>query len=362
MIQKANYIINLSLVIVVSATILGLFANNILHIVKDTQSTEKRELAKCPTNYIEIKAHLQFEKCFEDNFSLRNAVVKKVSETKLEVFDKPTIGNISKGKNNWFYYNDQKYIDLVTGVRKYSTDEKIKIATALKDRKEFFEKNNIDYQMVVVPSKLSIYPEYFDRQIQTSKQTILEEYESIAKDVGFAMISFKTQLLNQKNVEEVFHPNDSHWNYNGMILEYQQLVQKFDLTPVQDLEKAKYDHRGDIPFVLNVFDSYVDKNADKYSVKNPTAKPETEQNISFELKNGKKIEYQKFTNSNKDLPKLVLFGDSFSDIMRPILAQSFSELYFYKTYKDFPKEELETIRPNKVIYVFNENQLLDIPE
>ena len=362
MYHRTNFIINLALVLVVTATILGVFANNYLHIIRDAKSTEKRDLAACPTNYLEIKAIAAFEKCFDDNFSFRNKAIKEMSLAKLEVFDKPTLGNISKGKNDWFYYNNAEYIEQVTGKRKYIESEKTEIKEALKSRKEFFETNKIDYQMLVVPSKLSIYPENFDRPITVSDQTILNEFQSMAKEVRFDALILKSELLEQKNTEQVFHPNDSHWNYNGMIVAYAKLVERFDLVPVKDLTKVNYDHRGDIPFVLNVFDSYVDKNVDKYEPRKPTSKPELDYNTSYELPNGKKVEYQRWVNSNKNLPKLVLFGDSFSDIMRPLLAENYSELYFYKTYKDFPRAELERIKPDKVIYVFNEFQLLDMPE
>ena len=207
------------------------FANNYLHIIRDAKSTEKRDLAACPTDYLEIKAIAAFEKCFDDNFSFRNKAIKEMSLAKLEVFDKPTLGNVSKGKNDWFYYNNAEYIEQVTGVKKYSRDEKSKVKEALKSRKEFFDQNKIDYQMLVVPSKLSIYPENFDRPITVSNQTRMEEFDVIAQEVGFQSTDLKKQLLEQKNIEQVFHPNDSHWNYNGMIVAYAKLVERFDLVP-----------------------------------------------------------------------------------------------------------------------------------
>jgi alginate O-acetyltransferase complex protein AlgJ len=361
-------------VITVFVLIAGFVVNNSLHIFSDNPSTEKRDLAVCPS-FLKPKessikdyfgnfamVHTDFEKCFGDNFSLRNRIIKWMNLGRLIAFDKPSLSNVTKGKDDWFFYNNKDSVDQVEGKKQYSELEITKIKQNLQLRKDYFQKNNIEYQVIIVPSKLTIYPEYFGSKVEVSGDTLVESYTKIAQEVGYNITNLKPVLQSLKSKERVFYSNDSHWNYDGMVHGYNILAERFGLIKSEFLNKSTENHRGDIPFILNIFDYYQDQNQTKLESKNPQSKPEIDHNIAFELKNGSKIEYQKWINSSKELPKAVLFGDSFTDIMRPILAENFSELYFYKTQKDFPKEELDRIKPDVVIYVFNEFQLVDTPE
>jgi alginate O-acetyltransferase complex protein AlgJ len=372
--SRLNSVFNFVFLITVFVLIAGFVVNNTLHIFSDNPSTEKRDLAVCPSFFkpkeSSIKdyfasfatVHTDFEKCFGDNFSFRNKVIKWMNLGRLIAFDKPSLGNVTKGSNDWFFYNNKEYIDQVQGMRQYSDVERSKIKQNLQLRKDYFQKNNIEYQVIIVPSKLTIYPEYFGSMVKVSSDTLVESYTKIAQEVGYNITNLKPVLESLKSKERVFYSNDSHWNYDGMVHAYDILANQFDLIQPTSLSKTIENHYGDIPFLLNIFDYYQDRDQTKLEPKNSQSKPEIDHNIPFELKNRSKVEYQKWINKNQNLPKVVLFGDSFTDIMRPILAENFSELYFYKTQKDFPKEELDRINPDVVIYVFNEFQLVDTPE
>jgi alginate O-acetyltransferase complex protein AlgJ len=361
--------------------ILVIFGNNLTHVITDGISTEKRALAVCPdyrktkeekiAGYFkrEVGSVSDFEKCFDDNLSFRNYIISLTNFAKVKYFGISPVGNIEKGLQDWYFYNEPGIVKTFSGERQYSDIEKLKIKEILIKRIELMKAKNIEYVQIVVPNKLTMYSEFLPKAlIKKNNDTTLVQYSKIAELIdGFKFLNLKPELLNAKGSSQIFYKTDSHWNHNGMILGYNKLFEmlgdKVKFAGVSNFTQSIKDHVGDLSFFMNTRDYIKDTDQKFYSINEPKA---INQNsiLSYSTieDTGEKVEYEKWVNSNLNLPKAVLIGDSYTDAMRPLLAENFGEMHYYKNTNGFAYKEIEKIKPDVVIQIFNESQLINVPK
>jgi alginate O-acetyltransferase complex protein AlgJ len=372
---------NFGFVIVFFLIILVIFGNNLTHLVADGVSTEKRTLATCPqltkSNDEKIREYSNrifngvkdFEKCFDDNLSFRNYIISLTNFAKVKYFGISPVGNIEKGLQDWFYYNEPGIVRTFSGERQYTEQEKSNLKQILQKRIEFLNSKNIQYVQIVVPNKLTMYPEFLPKTItKQNDDTALAQYSKIAESIsGLKFVNLAKELQKTKLYSQIFYKTDSHWNHTGMILGYNKvvdfLVGKIKMLNSNSFNQTVKEHVGDLSFFMNTINYIKDDNQLFYEVKNPQAINQNK-SLSHQIieDTGEKVEYEKWINPNINLPKAVLIGDSYTDAMRPFLAENFGELYYYKNTNGFAYNEIEEIKPDVVIQIFNESQLINVPK
>ncbi len=375
---NSNFIFVTIYFLVILVSTVNIFSKSIA----DMPFVDNRNRHSCP-NIIEdtknlslqfkamIKTYpLAIEKCFNDRFSLRNYALSLKNKISVKLFDNINSTDFSKEKDDWFFRTDQLYKDILTGKLQYSDVEKTNYQNFLTNKAQFFKDQSIDYISMYVPFKNSVYPEYIIKKpVIINNTTLIDTAEELSKPLedkfNFKFFNLKPELLNQKSKERVFFTNDSHWNNDGAVLAYNKIQKYLDtnqtknntkLLPISKFEKTKYDHIGDIPKILKVQDVFIDYNQSKYQFNNSTVRL-VDEIKNFEVSSGRKVLYKKYTNQNKSLPKLVLIGDSYTEALQPLLAESFSEVHYFKTFNDLLKTEILNIKPDLVISLHNEEYL-----
>jgi alginate O-acetyltransferase complex protein AlgJ len=371
---------NFGFVAIFFLIIVVIFGNNFAHVFSDGISTEKRALAVCQDitkskqeRIIEYTSRIfngvkDFEKCFDDNLSFRNYIISLTNYAKVRYFGLSPASNIVKGVDDWYFYNEPGIVQTYSGQRQYSQDEKAKLKDLITKRVAFMKAQNIEYVQIVVPNKLTMYSEYLPKSIvKLNQETALVQYSNIAQSIpNFNFYNLKDSLFEVKQKNQIFYKTDSHWNHTGILYAYDKLTKqlegKISLKPSASFQKLIKNHSGDLSFFMNTLDYIKDFDQTFYKIANPTAANQNLYPTPITLDGFKdKLFYEKWENPDKSLPKAIIIGDSYTDEMRPFLAENFSEMTYYKATNDFVYTEIIKSKPDVVIQIFNESQLVSLP-
>jgi alginate O-acetyltransferase complex protein AlgJ len=216
----------------ISMTVAG-FAGSFLPPPAATNVFEKRELEPLPAfpdSPIGLRDYpTRFERYFDDRFGLRAPLVHLDHWAKAAVFGVSPVANVLIGKSGWLYFRgeDAKAFD-----RWYRGNEIVAESTlvALREellrRQKFLASRGIPFQVVVVPEKYSVYPEFLPGwATRVAPQTPLDRLTAaLATYPQLHYIDLRQALVQAKGGERLYYQTDSHWNYLGATVGYHVLM------------------------------------------------------------------------------------------------------------------------------------------
>jgi alginate O-acetyltransferase complex protein AlgJ len=363
-----NSKINKYILILTITTIIALIGvNNLFHLSKDTISTEKSTVSNCSSIKQDFKQLIttpsKIDNCITQNFSIKNRMIEFINYQRFNTFSTLTGKNVTKGLNNNLFYTDKNTLDISNGKSQFTKVEKAKTIEVLSARQSYMASNNINYLNYIIPNKNTIYSNYLPSMKTQNIFTRLDDYNELLNESKLNITNLKPEFLQLKDTRNLYYSNDSHWNLNAIEVAYNTIANQLrmqgfnNIKSYSSFEQITKSHIGDIPYYLGFPNQYVEKNAVKINLDSLQAKTINSTITPFKLTSGISVESQKYINNNKNLPKLLLLGDSYTDELRPLLAESFAELQFIKSYSEFPYEFIEEYKPNIIISLFNENNL-----
>lgn len=167
-----------------------------------------------------------FEVWFDDHFGFRNTFIRRYRK----LMQKAGITNFRLlcGTDDWLYLNDGSIMKDFIG----NLDSNVPAAGVqvdrLESRKLWFDSKQIPYLFVLVPNKVSIYPEHLPEDIV--KLRVQPHRERFMTEVNSRQLSYVLNLtpvlINAKEAEVVFLRSDSHWNPHGAYIAYTNITQK----------------------------------------------------------------------------------------------------------------------------------------
>lgn len=297
------------------------------------------------------------ESFFNKNFPFRTEIVSTYNYYAVRYLKKSSNDKVIIGKDGWFFYkgdNRKQTIDDYTGRLRFSDEELEKIRARLEGYGKNLEDKKIKLFIVIAPNKESIYSEYMPEYYIRAKGSRLKQitqYLSI-KSPEINIIDLTNILLKKKISGETKYPlyykTDTHWNDAGAYIVSSNILQHLNLkiknikffTPVESI------HSGDIAItMLNCADQITEKTIFYEPLKNRSAKKI-------------KINSNTFITviENKNLPKAIIFGDSFSSSLQPYLSEHFSKTIWIWGHK-IDMNLIEEEKPDFVIIELVERYL-----
>src|SRR6185436_13342117 len=92
--------------------------------------------------------------------------------------------------------------------------------------RDWLAARGIGYVVVVVPEKFTIYPEYLPAWI--ARSPLPSPYDrvraAVERDGRVTFVDLRAPLLAAKARERLYFQTDSHWNYNGAVVGYAELM------------------------------------------------------------------------------------------------------------------------------------------
>lgn len=342
---------------------------------------ENRKLMAVPTISKETLLNGDYfnnwETYLDDHIYLRNLWIKSYTYMNMHILDKAKINNIVIGKDGFllpFYSYNTKYD---ADIHKANIEA---MATQMEALQQHIQKNGGSFYFVGIPEQSSFnkdkYPDYFYSNKEKVENAERFMFSSLDNH-GIAYINMN-KVYRENMQKDYYSKTDHHYNFEGAYTAYQEILKRL-------LEDGKL--QGDLP-------------KDEFEIKtlpNPFAGSRnrqiynlypTDEKVKIAIPR-KVISYEKLTNgtsdpkfyfyntngqapvnygvymggdwaetviktNNKDLPNLLVFGDSFTNALEPLLYGHFNEtrILDLRHYRDMSLYQyIDKYKPDIVIMV-----------
>ncbi len=338
---------------------MNLFSNN-------SDSGENRKLHEKPVfNFDKILEYPKlFNQYFDDNFGFRKELSTLNSYYKLKIFEtssKPDL--VAVGKKSWLFSTDPTVIKGYQNETLF-TDAELKIIQHnLEEAYDWHTAKNINFFVMILPMKSSIYPEYLpDCMKKKSEQSkLLQLRDYMKKNSYVKIIDVTNELIEAKSRIEVYYQHDIHWNFQGGYIGYEKLITAlnavnpvFRPTPRANYwTVARHTHSADLGRILSLENILLN---DEWHLQNP---------LKFKYEKIKPVEYGSVATmqstvhtqiKNSNLPKAVVYRDSYFNLMIPYFSEHFSDCIYLWT-NELSSEVIEKEKPSIVVYEMLESSI-----
>ena len=299
----------------------------------DVSALEKRKLAEPPSwemlSQAPTKAPQAVNNWLNDRFGFREPLVR-LDFALRDLLDLNNNTAAIRGDNGWLFNNIEDSVAMHQGRLPYSEGE----ADAWIDGVETLKSMSCGkpFAVLVVPNKHTIYPEHLtDYPRRLSGETRLETLESSPRANSINFIRIRDELLRAKKDEQVYYKTDTHWTLYGGYLAYQKIMETYrQLGLVAGLVNAERlgkngvrQHNGDIYGLLGVEGKPEEVDDWIIQQRRPVLKRENTPAYEWES-----FEAYQMTMTLEEKPSLLIFGDSFANMLIPFLQQSFGKITY----------------------------------
>jgi alginate O-acetyltransferase complex protein AlgJ len=273
------------------------------------------------------------------------------------------------GKDGWLFYTADKLMEQHTGADIFTPAELENWVKWMEADRDWLAKRGIGFYIIIAPDKNTLYPE----KLPDYPRGAVTRIDQLAARLSHSDLEFidpREELFRAKAAGEmVYIPWDTHWSERGAFVAYQLLM-----------ERIRKQHPSLVPYSLDDYNIVYGAPAardlaymltlDKefsYSVERMFPKwkshQTTPQATTYRPGWGWRITENK--NDLKDRPRLLVFGDSFTDyVLGPYML--------YETFRDpvwtfhmggaFNFDLVDEVKPDIVVVQFAERYLHSNPQ
>lgn len=289
----------------------------------------------------------------------RHPLVTGLAALKWNALDASFIRKVEKGREGWLFLKEEvpgrNELLQSLGIRPYGDLEHKLWNLIITQRAEWAKSRGIQYVLVIVPNKASMYPEYLPERYHRAGGN-----HAHPDPPGVHLINLTDDLIRQKSIGQLYYKNDTHWNQLGAFAGYQCLMRAlpppFRETPLP-LDSATVqwttEPGGDLARML-LMDSVLTERTTLVSVRHPQARCE----ISCEAPFEPWMSPKHFRNPRARLPKVFFDHDSFFKFAAPFVAEHFQETIFSWVWQGFHQDVIEATQPALVVDEFVERSLI----
>ena len=288
---------------------------------------------------LETKKDKSGVKSAVDSFT-SNLTGKKEGAKAASEVTKKTSGNtyiestqVLLGKEDWLFYKSTEDGDPISdyqGINHYDEATMQAVADKLTNERNQFANYGIDFYILSIPNKSSVYPEYMpdtiERKDTTSRTDLLMKY--LEENTDLNVVDAKPILEKAKKKKQVYYKSDTHFNQIGAFVTVQALKDKID-GKTDSLKDVKFDkvmnnYSGDLACLCDMQDTFNDDI--QYQLDAAT--------VNTKIKSNKRI---------------LVIGDSFSEVMQSIMSQYFAEVKTVNIWS-FEPSLLDEYKPDIVVW------------
>ena len=339
---------------------------------KDSENTENREPATKPVLTIKNldPYPIQYEKYYNDHFSLRQRLMKSYYDLNLLVYHKtPIPDQVVLGKNNWLFLGGDE-VDVYTCKNRFSSEELNTLKKELEYRQNYLAKQGIKFYFVIAPVKATIYGENMPKNIiklhEESGGKQLLHY--LNQNSTVTCIDLYPIMKRYKQSGLLYFKNDNHWTKRGAFIGAMQIVKTiqhdFPTLNLLSLDSMRINSTiattGNLTAMLSKTKLFVDTIIE-LTPKNGFCTNEI-QKVGYPVVKGFPYPWEyEMVREQKDttLPKLLLISDSFGGNLFPYISEPFSrsvkifDSWQYKLNEEIVKAE----KPDVVVLIVLESNI-----
>ena len=326
---------------------------------------ENRYLAKFPTvitekNRIAMGLKNGFEAWLKDNLAGREQAQRAKAFIELKVLMSSPSPLVHIGEEGWYFYTNDHNLEIGQGTHLLTIEtleaivrNQIRIQKALKDQ-------GIDYVLVLLPSKASVYPEYIKGGKYQVGTTLIDQVTVYLQEhTTIPIVNVKPNLVLAKKEQDVYFRTETHWNHAGAYIGYEAIYRRLNElgiidTPPAAITTTPATFRGEFSAMMGYPGLLSAEQYRSTVIQNPQAFPvsDTEkvnQVITLMADNGIVGEYFSYSNPSAQKSVLIL-GDSFFFTWKipDLFSENFAEMNFIRT-DNVVSEIIEAVKPDVVI-------------
>ncbi|HWQ04094.1 MAG TPA: DHHW family protein [Longilinea sp.] len=301
-------------------------------------NTENRYLSKMPGwswNPSAIAKFPQnFQYFFNDNFGLRDAMIRIRHQIMLNIFKtSPTPTRVVLGQDGWMYSIEKNDFEDFLGLNPVPEEKLLSLENEINQKLQPENNKNIKFYFLIAPDKETVYPEYlpgYEKGLDTQRR-FRNFYQRLQLDNGIKAINVLDALISSKTEGKVYYQTDSHWNYFGAYFAIEEIVKQMS---------GDFPSLAPIPLTFYSVQESVINNLDLSTILGFPEIEETDISLTppeslvvkrTEIREG----IRSYTSNRTDQPALLLFADSFGEYMPMQLAGHFSKVILVQYADDF---------------------------
>jgi hypothetical protein len=199
---------------------------------RTTTQFENRAAAPWPTwsPALSLREYsASFERAFGDRFGGRDALVRLHHSVLVEAFHTSPVPEVVLGYDDWLFltpgYKDFS-VDAESVVRMPRRRDYASIVAGIGRRINYLHAAGIDYLLVVVPDKQTIYMEHYPTHMrEQQKDSLLDAVLAhLPSEWRSHVLDLRAPLRAAKAERQVYWRTDTHWNYTGGWVGYQAIL------------------------------------------------------------------------------------------------------------------------------------------
>ena len=311
------------------------------------------------------------EEWFNDRFNQRDRLIKYAYSIDAKINREQVTDKAFMAKDNWIFTKERNSIGNFQNTTYFEVDELAKIKNNIISREQWLKKQNIKFYMMIAPDKNRIYGEYYPDKIKKigAKSQIDQIYDYIKVETNVPIIYPVEEMLINKDKGLLYYKEDTHWNNYGAYFGYRAIMDllKVDFPSLKSVsedelifEKKESIVTTDLLRMLNIKESDYEKPVYIF----PKLRESSAEYIGPVNLKGT------ITSSvnNTEKMKVIIFCDSFTEAMKPYLAESFGTVYYiadhhkFNDYQEFIMQEKPDIVIHEVVGKYVGDLLQDKPE
>jgi hypothetical protein len=267
----------------------------------------------------------QFENFFNDHFGYRKFLIRQNSLLKHKILNTRD-DEVLIGKDGWLFYTGDHSLENYQGANPFSFNQLQHWQNVLEKKSDWLKTQGIEYLFVVAPNKSSIYPEHLPEYIEKiNNLTPLDQLtEHLKKHSRIQILDLRATLMTEKNKGSLLYtPSDTHWNHLGGFIAYTEIISQVrkifpEIKPLtlDGLKvKSAIEEGGDLAKFLGTQEDTVERK---------TILLPFDSDAKTVFSTEKEPREVVMTTSHSELPRAVIFRDSFSEALIPYLSENFS--------------------------------------
>jgi hypothetical protein len=326
---------------------------------------ENRYLAKFPTvinekNQIAAGLKSGFEAWLKDNLAGREQAQRAKAFIELRCLASSPSPLVHIGENGWYFYTNDHNLEIGMGTHLLSSQELEAIASNQARIQKALKAQGVDYVLVLVPSKASVYPEHISGGRYQVGTTLIDQVTAYLQEyTTIPVINVKPDLLKAKLEQDVYFRTETHWNHAGAYIGYEAIIKRLNELgminiPPASITTTPATFRGEFSAMMGYPGLLPPEQYRVTVIQNPQAalvsdSDKVNQVVSLMADNEIVGEFFSYSNPSAEKSSLIL-GDSFFFTWKipDLFAENFSEMNFIRT-DNFVGDIIQVINPDIVI-------------
>ncbi len=332
---------------------------------------ENRQLAPPPKMRTNRKMAKSVDRYLDDHFGGRQLLARTALLYDRRIMGKPVINSVLYGENGWLYFAkaniEKKYI----GAGRFSEEALTAMRQTILDQYRFCRDRGIQYLFVVAPDKNTIYPEHLPDWIRGKcSVTPLQQLKAAMRSYPeIAVLDLSEVILKNKKNGLLYWKSDTHWTQLGAYYGYWRIVSELSagFPAIQPMAAGDFQidvisrKGGDLAMMVGEEQHVLEKRL-IFTPKNGWAAkrvtPDTFYREHYLLRPQDDDRLIVMQKDDHQLPRAVMFRDSFAVSLRPFLAEHFQRFVIH--WRFFDEDMISRENPDIVIVQVVERSLSEI--